>query len=122
MKRKRTDANFAGRAERHAPQLGLKSMIKFLIEFSWPAGEMDISTRAQTAGAAEHIPDPFQVDLPMEATYLMRKCQLCGRTPQLGLQSMINWSKLNQSTGRGKLEEEETEEGYSFKARRNSAG
>jgi len=61
LNRKKTDANFAGRA----PQLGLKSMINwstFFIEFSGPAGEMDISAGAQAAQAAEQveaIPDLF---------------------------------------------------------------
>ena len=32
---------------------------KFLIEFSGPAGEMDISTGAQAAGAAEQVEATF---------------------------------------------------------------
>jgi hypothetical protein len=68
LNRKKTDANFAGRA----PQLGLKSMInwsKFLIEFSGPAGEMDVSAGAQAAGAAEQVEATFHAASSELGTY-----------------------------------------------------
>ncbi len=45
---------------------------KVLVEFSGPAGEMDISAGAQTAGAAEQveaIPDPFHAASSELGTY-----------------------------------------------------